>query len=227
MFNLFLNYCLEQEITHIGLLGDIFDLMIGPHLEFYHDFKPAFELIREGLRKGIKIYYLEGNHDFHLEGFFRLIGFTKFPNFTYSKGATSIQFGHKILYISHGDDLGNSSLGYNIYSRFILRGRFVSLLAKIAPYRLVTGIGHFWSNHSRMNKKQKHLNDDVIRQKFRDATQQFWTKKKFDVLIIGHSHLQDSFALSQGAIVLNNGNPANTRLCAYVDAQRAALIAFA
>ncbi|OFZ14297.1 MAG: hypothetical protein A2X86_05465 [Bdellovibrionales bacterium GWA2_49_15] len=227
ILNQFLQFCMDREITHIGLLGDIFDLMIGPHLEYYNSFQFSFDLIKVALKKGIRIYYLEGNHDFHLGGLFNLIGLSEYSNFYYLKKATRIQLGSKILYISHGDDLGSSSLGYNLYSRVFLRGCFVGCLAKISPYSLVTGIGHAWSKHSRMKKRLHPLDDRAIRQKFRDATERFWKKNKFDVLVMGHSHLQDSYGLSEGAIMLNNGDPAGSRMCAYVDAQSAKLIAFA
>ncbi|MEK6624347.1 MAG: metallophosphoesterase [Bdellovibrionota bacterium] len=224
ILNHFLTYCLEHEITHLALLGDIFDLMIGPHIEYYNNFQHSFDLMTAALNKGVKIYYLEGNHDFHLGGFFKLIGFTKFENFRYLKHATRIQLEHKIIYISHGDDLGSSSLGYNIYSRIFLRGAFVGFLSGVAPYKLVTGIGHSWSQHSRTKKRLKRQDDSVIRQKFRDAAQRFWKKKKFDVLIMGHSHLEDSFSLRDGAMVLNNGDPTRHRVCAYVDAFNSKLI---
>ncbi len=222
-----MTYCLEHEITHIGLLGDIFDLMIGPHLEYYQNFQGNFDLMKKALEKGIHIYYLEGNHDFHLEGLFKLIGITEFKNFSYIKKATQIKLGNKNIIISHGDDLGGASFGYTLYSRWILRGPFIGFLATLAPYNLITAIGHYWSRKSRMSHQGRQFDETLVREKFRATAQRFWEKRKFDVLIMGHSHVKDHFILPQGAVILNSGDSAASKVFSYVDADSAKLIELA
>ena len=60
-----------QSSDIIFLLGDIFDLMIGPHSQYFVRFQNFFQEIRRLLLKGKKICYVEGNHDFHIKNLYK------------------------------------------------------------------------------------------------------------------------------------------------------------
>jgi UDP-2,3-diacylglucosamine hydrolase len=57
----------EQQLTHLFLLGDIFDFWVSDHSYFIEKFHPIVEEIDRITRRGIEVHYFEGNHDLHLE----------------------------------------------------------------------------------------------------------------------------------------------------------------
>ena len=77
----------------VFLLGDIFDLLIGPHKEYKEIYDKFFEKVDKLITDGIKIHYFEGNHDFHLEKLLEShdVRIHKEP-------FVSDYFGHKILF---------------------------------------------------------------------------------------------------------------------------------
>ena len=60
-----------QSSDVILLLGDIFDLMIGPHTQYFVRFQSYFDEIKSLLKKGKRICYIEGNHDFHIRELYK------------------------------------------------------------------------------------------------------------------------------------------------------------
>jgi len=67
----FIKKCLDDDsITDVFLLGDIFDLLFGKFKENITAYHYFFEGISSILDKKRNIYFLEGNHDFHLKELF-------------------------------------------------------------------------------------------------------------------------------------------------------------
>src|SRR5690554_25996 len=69
----FLNHPEVQSSDYIVFLGDIFDLMCGPHQEYADSYSHLFNVIAELKQKNKKIFYFEGNHDLHLSGLFKKV----------------------------------------------------------------------------------------------------------------------------------------------------------
>src|SRR5690606_2671583 len=67
----FFAHPLVQDSDYILLLGDIFDLMCGPHEEYLRKYQEIFSKMDELQKKGKKIFFFEGNHDVHLEKLFK------------------------------------------------------------------------------------------------------------------------------------------------------------
>ena len=67
------NFLTNPTVTtsdYVLLLGDIFDLMCGPHKEYLEKFGHIFDLIDNLIKKGKKVLFFEGNHDVHLAKLF-------------------------------------------------------------------------------------------------------------------------------------------------------------
>lgn len=112
----FLRSLLAQEPaqTHLFLLGDIFDLWVGGHQYFAKKFQPLIEVLSELKKAGTKITFVEGNHDVHIEGFFRdKLGIEVFVEAQYYEidGVT--------VRVEHGDLINLEDLTYLKYRSFI------------------------------------------------------------------------------------------------------------
>jgi len=87
-----------RKATHLFLVGDIFDLWIGPHEFFVNKFEPIVERLKELNQAGVQIHYFEGNHDLHLRKFWQgQIGIQVHA------GPQRFQLGSLTVHVEHGD----------------------------------------------------------------------------------------------------------------------------
>lgn len=192
------------------LLGDIFDLMIGPYHEYLIDFNDFFEEINNVLEYGIDVVYVEGNHDFLIEELINSF------NKKYRQGALNkLKHVHKlvelfdgdnILVYEHGDHFELGNWTYKLYTKFI-RSRFCKLLSEnFFEHKHIKAIGDWASSKSRKRNTKKYQKNEstYVRDKFRKSAEMFYTKKKFTHLIAGHSHCLDHY-VSKEFEYANNG----------------------
>jgi UDP-2,3-diacylglucosamine hydrolase len=196
--------CLEKLIQQIEdlelqrhdtlvLLGDIFDFAVGiePYLERYARF---FDLLKSLHDRGIKLIYVEGNHDFDLKSLFKkkkLSGLELIEN-----GSFTLDFGSKRYLFTHGDLVNKKDYGYRLL-RFTLRTTAVRGLIQSLPHKWVMKIGERASHSSR-----KYNEPDLkTLQKIRKLYRNFACEKiqsGYDGVISGHNHLEDYFEVQIG-----------------------------
>ena len=128
----FLDHPRVKNSDIIFLLGDIFDLMVGPFDEYIFQFEFIFQKFNQLIKEGVKIYYIAGNHDFFLEEMF--IRWKKLNNinndqFIYLEKEFIIQNNKKKIYLSHGDDIELDNDNYMLYKRF-MNGFFMRSVIK-------------------------------------------------------------------------------------------------
>lgn len=105
--------------TQLILLGDIFDLLFGP-IELTRTRNREVITLIDQIAQRMEVLYLEGNHDFLLEGVFayvRTVPITEQP--------LHVRFRNQDVWLSHGDHGG--PLGYRFYT-FLIRSRLVMRL---------------------------------------------------------------------------------------------------
>ena len=196
----FLN-SIEQDATHLFLLGDIFD--------FWFEYK---DVVPKGYSrflgklafladKGVKIYYVLGNHDMwnfgYLEQEIGLKILRGYHDFTIN--------GYKIR-LGHGDALDPKDKGYLlikwIYSRKINQRLFGALHPRWA-----FAIAHAVSLKSRNAHLEKDRyfwgeNAEPIIHYCRKVLE----KEHFDLFIFGHRHYPLDFVLNETSRYLNVGD---------------------
>lgn len=92
------------------LLGDIFDLWFGaPALTFGFQ-RPVVEALRSLRRDGLRLFYAEGNRDFHLKRAYEGDLFE-----AVAEERMEIEAGGKRLYLSHGDTVNRADLAYRFW----------------------------------------------------------------------------------------------------------------
>lgn len=192
----------RYPLTHLFLLGDIFDLWVGPGEYFYFQhFHVLNELVRFR-RSGVKIFFFQGNHDIHLERFFAdVLGFT-----VLDQPQTFLLDQHRIR-VEHGDQMDPSDKGY-IFLRRLLRHPFVAWLAHVLPSWWIAGFGQWASRKSRSSgDKRESVLTERMRLVHRTHMKQAHTVQGFDVAISGHVHVVDDHELSPGGPrVINLGS---------------------
>jgi UDP-2,3-diacylglucosamine hydrolase len=154
-----LNDLFKNPPPQIFFLGDIFHLLL-PFKFLYEYNKEAIRLI-DKLSEKTKIYYVYGNHDFCIEGFFPKVIFSD----VFIDKRNSI-------YISHGD-LDSENKFYKLYAK-IIRNKLVLNFLNIVTLNFVNN----YLFKKILNKKIKcnyHLENLKI-------------KKPFKWIIIGHYH---------------------------------------
>jgi UDP-2,3-diacylglucosamine hydrolase len=98
----FLTHPIVRESDYILLLGDIFDLMCGPHKAYFEKFSHLFDLLDQLKMAGKKVMFFEGNHDVHLENLFKM----RWPQgeIVLSQTPWIWEIDGKMYYFSHGDE---------------------------------------------------------------------------------------------------------------------------
>jgi len=204
LFLSFLNHEKVKSSHKVILLGDIFDLLVGGDKNFYKEYKEIFVKINELMNKGVEVYYLEGNHDFHIGNF--LNKYLGHENFNFSPELLKIEHLGKSILLSHGDDIEIENPSYKIYSKIIRSVPIQILAERIVPFSITKSIGDWASSRSRKkNLKKYNEKSTMIRDKFRRSVEEFYQKVKFDVVVTGHSHVKDNYESPQGFKYLNNG----------------------
>lgn len=205
----FLTHPLVQESDYVLLLGDIFDLMCGPHRQYLEDYQHLFHGIDRLIKNGKKIFYIEGNHDVHLERLFDL--FWKNGEVRPTRRPVISEIEGKTYYFSHGDehDLNNDT--YHRYMKFILSPPLKFVADHVMPYSMLNFLGERASKMSR-KKGGRHFDEEKVRQKFRGNLELSILDKGYDFVIGGHSHVKDNYLLSnQRTRYVNNGYALNSK----------------
>lgn len=168
----------QQDLDGLFLLGDIFEFWLGYKHVAFTAYIPLLEKLRRLATSGTKIYFVEGNHDFHMG-----------PYFTEQLGATIIpdqqlvDWDDKKLLLCHGDLL-NPNPSYQRLRSF-WRSGLVRLLAKIIHPDPVWAFGIWLSNISKKkNPKTRTWDPSHLLLPF--AEQQFAAGA--DAILCGHFH---------------------------------------
>lgn len=191
----------NDNCQELWLLGDVFDLMVGP-FEFWKELHPQFfEEIELWIKESRSVLWLQGNHDFFLEDLLGKMGVDVHDDDV----VKSIH--NKKYYLSHGDRINQEDLAYLKWRRLTRSSRFrlgLHLLPKSLQKRLIPYIGQKLSDksRSRSHQGQKSAHTTALYQEF--ATQK-WSEG-YDGVCIGHSHQEDLIQNEQLKFYLNLGS---------------------
>ncbi len=172
-------------MTHLFLVGDIFDLWVAGHFYFIEKFKPLIEELRRLHALGVEIHYFEGNHDLYLEHFFaRVCGFRVHRQFAY------FNLGEMRVRVEHGDEMDPADRGYR-FLRWLLRTPLLEWLAPRLPDKFVVWLGQRMSEASRQyTSALKTISLERARDVIRAHALGVWNQfKPFDLLVAGHVHV--------------------------------------
>jgi UDP-2,3-diacylglucosamine hydrolase len=208
----FFSHSETQTAQKVFLLGDIFDLMCGPHSDYLTRFEDVFEAMVKLIIDGKEVHYVEGNHDLHLKKLF-----DKHPTLKkiiIHKKPFSFEANGKIYYLSHGDEHELDNDAYHRYMSFINSAPLTFVANYIMPLSVLDWVGNRASNMSR-KKGARHFDSEKVREKFRSGVRET-LHGKADVVIGGHSHVKDDYQI-EGLRYLNNGYAQNSKTFIYMN----------
>jgi UDP-2,3-diacylglucosamine hydrolase len=184
----------DPKQVHLFLLGDIFDLWVGPHQYFADKFKDLMNALGELSKSGMRITFIEGNHDVHVEGYFqKKLGIEVFVEAQYYNidGLT--------IRVEHGDLINMQDHKYLKY-RGVIRNPKIKPLGNIIPGFVWDYLGNRASKKSRERSGHyRASNEDQLTTMIRAHTEVAFAEKPFDVIVSGHMHVfEDSVSNIQG-----------------------------
>ncbi len=167
------------ERIPLFLLGDIFDLWFGvPELTFPFQ-KPVIEKLRELRRTGLRLYYVEGNRDFHLK--------------THHEGTTlcvvaeealRVAVGSRTVYLTHGDTVNRADLAYRFWKTVSKNRWAYGALSLVPPAVALPAANRLERTLRRTNRR--------FRGSFPERELREFALRMFDsgadVVIVGHFH---------------------------------------
>lgn len=200
LLDAFLEHPDVKSSQHVFLLGDIFDLMCGPHEEYLRDYGDVFEKLSSLLATGVRIHFFEGNHDVHLQKLFQKI----WPRgeVPVKQTAEIVNWEGKTYYFSHGDEHEPHNVSYQRYKSLILSPPLRFVANHLMPYQVLKFVGERASAMSR-KKGKKIFDEERVRSTFRSGVEEI-TKGAFDIVVGGHSHVQDIYQFGKSTYI-NNG----------------------
>jgi len=176
----------QQGVTHLVLLGDIFDLWVADHDYFVDRYRAIIDRIRLLRSDGVEISYFEGNHDLHLQKFWAgQLGLTV------CTGPIYTQLGDWTVRVEHGDQMDPDDRGYR-FLRWFLRTPPIRWLICNLPGALIARIGERASAGSReYTTNVKSITTDRAIEKIRDHARRTFDERPFDLILSGHVHVRD------------------------------------
>ena len=159
--------------------GDIFEIFIGNSKYFTEKNHLFLDALRGLHRRGVALYYIQGNHDFHLDQAFGEVPVTILDS--------ELVLGK--LYIAHGDLVDQADQGYLRMRRFF-RSRGFRTFVDLLPGKAVQWIGETIArSHEQKEKDLPSVPGEVpsVRPVFRAFAEEK-NRQGFDFVILGHCH---------------------------------------
>jgi UDP-2,3-diacylglucosamine hydrolase len=174
--------CLKRiEATEYFVLnGDVFDFCFGG-IEYYRNkFKPLALALNELKERGSKVLYLEGNHEFNLNG----LGWANVQIITERDFLLTLpSCKNRRILISHGDLL-SGDFWYKIY-RGMVKSKLASFCANIIPGQMLDRLCLRHAEGSRARDSTRALDHKRLLQQ----TNEWLDTGNCDDGIIGHYHV--------------------------------------
>jgi len=215
LYRSFLQALDEPELSDtVVFAGDIFDLFVGNSARFSSKNAPFFNQLAKLHLRGVKLFYIEGNHDFHLKEILEPHGVQVVKD-----EITLTTERKKRIYIAHGDLVDQTDVNY-LRLRKIFRSPVLRTLVDVAPGSLIETIAGKLSRplsqqHSELPEKWQPEDREKLRKKYRNfARQKTVQGGEADVVILGHCHDLDELP----PFYWNMGYPPQHRQFLFYDA---------
>jgi len=165
------------------IMGDLFDFWFGfpDGSSFISRYADVLEALGRLRARGIRVVYLEGNHDFHLGTLMRdEMGIEVYP------ASVELEVAGMRGFLSHGDRI-QGSLSHRVYSTLLKNTLTYSVMSWLGPRRV--------SQLARMlgdNSRHRNLRYGKRVQKELRAFALERLEAGTDVVILSHSHIPEA-----------------------------------
>jgi UDP-2,3-diacylglucosamine hydrolase len=189
-----------EKISDLWLLGDIFDLLVGPYEFWKKTYPEIFESLHYLRKNGVHILWCEGNHDFHIDGLLEKMGIDVVDGKqTYLVGKKNLK-----VYVAHGDLVNQNDKAYMAW-RGITRNKTYRKILNWTPGILAKKYLKPWaeglSAKSRARSKTHSIDLHSLYRNFAEGK----FRESFFAVFMGHCHVEDLYPTSNG-FYLNLGS---------------------
>lgn len=196
---------LREECSELWLLGDVFDLFIGPFEFWQKEHASLFEELKLWTKAGKHVLWIEGNHDFHIEAQLKRLGVEHSVDEVVREVRLQNGKVHQV-YLAHGDLVDQEDLAYLGWRAFIRHPNFKRSLDHCPEWlasKILVPLAERLSAQSRKRDQLEMI--DSIREKFRVFARNK-LHQGLDAVILGHSHVADFLVQPEGSFYLNLGS---------------------
>lgn len=188
----------KERISHLVILGDLFEFLFGFKEDPsggnpfpFPEYLQVLAGLQEAYRRGVRIKYVEGNHDFFLGSFFA----ERFGmEVEVYKEESEEQLGTKRAYLSHGD-LANPALwSHRIFRRMLKNPWTYGIIQIVGPG--LSGRVARWLNRRSYEKNHAAVGSGPPPEFRTFARKKFL--EGFDIVILGHSHFPEEMEEQTG-----------------------------
>lgn len=177
------------ETTHtLFLLGDVFDFIYTGSAFHRRMWRPVFEALLRVRKRGVRVFFCEGNHDFGFEHAFH----EELKNSFDMVGDVVFSLSHPVLgtvWLRHGDDV----VCPDAYARFraLVKSRAFQKTAGVVPGRFTHAFFSSYARLSRTRDKYRALDPAFFRTCLRNYFQKAQSAGLTlpEVLVLGHVHV--------------------------------------
>ena len=187
---------IEKDAEYLYLLGDVFDFWFEYKNAIFTRYFDFLVDIRNLIRKGVKVRFFCGNHDFWGGDFLTSIGME-----VYKEPAILEHFGKK-LFVGHGDGYAKSDWGYNYLLKPVLRNPVSTFLFRLIHPDLALSLGRIVSGSSRHYTGSREF---PFRKEYIEIAKSKFEKQEIDIMIHGHTH-EAKRLVFDGGIYVDTGN---------------------
>jgi UDP-2,3-diacylglucosamine hydrolase len=183
--------CSDADV--VSILGDLFEFYHGYDGYIFPWYKDVADAIKNLTSKGKTVYYVEGNHEFHVGKYFE--------THTGAACADSLTMsidGKKMLF-AHGHEIRNSCLVKALKTTFM--GSVMDLFKPTLAWKAAAIAGIF------LSKRKKPYNRKVMGIFRKYALAKF--EEGYEAVILAHTHIPDSMEYASGTgtkYYLNTGD---------------------
>ena len=171
---------LPGTVETLFILGDFFEFWLGAPNIPYPQYQPVLERLQSLVRNGVRLVFLEGNHDFHLGPVF-----TETLRASVHPGPAIMELDGRRLYLCHGDQVNRRDFGSR-FLRAILHSPLTLMLARLVPPGVPPAIADWLGSRSKAAAPRRNARWDYDRLIRQFAAERF--NEGVEVVVTGHFH---------------------------------------
>jgi UDP-2,3-diacylglucosamine hydrolase len=194
--NRFFSFVELEDVQDIVLLGDIFNLLVGGFDEYVEEYSEVWAKLANLIKRKKRIYYINGNHDFHLSQLFSKVAKKYGFNRDQLKEIDflNLEIDGKTFLFFHGDDIDLGDWKYRFYKRLIRSSFFRYIAEHISTYQFVKKVAESLAQKSK--SYQREFNYDFKKNHYREEVKKLFLSG-YDYVVAGHTHIKDHYIVEE------------------------------
>ena len=219
LFTLFATSRQVDESTHVFLLGDMFDALVGEHKQYFEKYSLFFEFIVKWLDQGKVVKYVEGNHDFHFEKSLKRYLKEKTPqykNFSYEIKGSRIRQQDVDFFYCHGYEVDYHNKYFKRWYAIYSSNLFRFFISYMIPFFLIELMTRKASEDSK-KRGRKVFNYAEAKHKYIQGAKEFLEEIESNIIICGHTHIKEAHEFDNKKYYYNCGYPLKDKQFLYLE----------